>query len=165
MKDDKGNLSAAISEIQTETTNYGVLTRAVESNPALNGDERGTLKASENKIKAVLRARLGEEVYSSWFSSMELEEFVGDTVHASVPVKFLRRWIQNHYLDDVLAACQTEFPDAERVEVALRQPVSPKSPSKGVASKPVSQPATESTGTTLPVSEVQPAATSWPPSP
>ena len=43
-----------------------------------------------------------------------------------MPVKFLRNWIQNHYLDDVLAACQTEFPEAERIEVSLRQPVGPK---------------------------------------
>ncbi|MFY0610981.1 MAG: chromosomal replication initiator protein DnaA [Hyphomicrobiaceae bacterium] len=85
-----------------------------------------SLKNSENKIRAVLRARLGEEVYSSWFSSMEFEAVEDDTIWTSVPVKFLRNWIQNHYLDDVLAACQTEFTNVERIEVTLRQPVGPK---------------------------------------
>jgi len=43
-------------------------------------------------------------------------------VKVSVPVKFLRNWIQSHYLDDLLRCCQAEFSGAERVEVLLRQP-------------------------------------------
>ena len=80
------------------------------------------LKSAAEKIRTVLKARLGEDIYSSWFKTMEFDSIAGDTVHVSVPVKFLRNWIQSHYLDDVLSACQTEFNSVERIEVSLRQP-------------------------------------------
>ena len=43
-------------------------------------------------------------------------------VRASVPVKFLKNWIQSHYADDLLQCCAAEFNGVERVDVALRQP-------------------------------------------
>ena len=86
-----------------------------------------SISTAKNKIRRVLRARLGEEVYSSWFASLDFVRIDGDTVHATVPVKFLRSWIQNHYIDDVVTACQTEFPNVERVDISTRQPNGPKS--------------------------------------
>jgi chromosomal replication initiator protein len=70
----------------------------------------------------MLRVRLGEEVYSSWFHSIEFEHFDGRVVRTSVPVKFLKNWIQSHYADDLLDCCAVEFAGVERVDVALRQP-------------------------------------------
>jgi chromosomal replication initiator protein len=74
------------------------------------------------KIRATLRARVGEEVYSSWFKSMEFEAFDGEVVRVSVPVKFLRKWILSHYSDHLLECCRTEFASAQRVDVILREP-------------------------------------------
>jgi chromosomal replication initiator protein len=71
----------------------------------------------------LLRARLGDDIYSSWFQSMEFEGFDGRVVRASVPVKFLKNWIQSHYADDLLQCCAAEFTGVERIDVALRQPV------------------------------------------
>ena len=84
--------------------------------PTDSVDGRGT------KVRATLRARLGEEVYESWFKALEFDGFDGKTVKVSVPVKFLRNWIQSHYLDELLMCCRVEFKSAERVEVVLRQP-------------------------------------------
>jgi chromosomal replication initiator protein len=71
----------------------------------------------------MLRARLGDDIFSSWFHALEFEEFEGKTVKVSVPVKFLRTWIQSHYADDLLACCRAgDFKDAEKVDVVLRQP-------------------------------------------
>ena len=70
----------------------------------------------------MLRARLGEEIYKSWFASMEFETFDGRVVRATVPVKFLKNWIQSHYADDLLECCGAEFSGVERVDVMLRQP-------------------------------------------
>ena len=122
--EDKGSLSAAMLESRPDHA----AAQMVATQSSKQDKTPDSLKASENKIRAILRARLGEEVYSSWFSSMDFETMDGDTIRTSVPVKFLRNWIQNHYQDDVLAACQTEFPNAERVEVSLREPVGKKSP-------------------------------------
>jgi chromosomal replication initiator protein len=74
------------------------------------------------KVHAALRARLGDDIYTSWFKTLDFDAFDGKTVVASVPVKFLRNWIQSHYIDDLLACSRLEFKGAERVDVQLRQP-------------------------------------------
>ena len=84
--------------------------------PTKSGGSKG------EKVRAMLRARLGEEIYKSWFASMEFEAFDGRVVRATVPVKFLKNWIQSHYSDDLLECCGEEFDGVERVDVALRQP-------------------------------------------
>jgi len=73
------------------------------------------------KTHAMLRSKFGEEVYSSWFKGLEIEDFDGETVRASVPVKFLRTWLQSHYADDLLACCAAEFEGVKRVDVVVRQ--------------------------------------------
>ena len=73
------------------------------------------------KVHAALKARLGDDIYSSWFKTLDFDAFDGKTVTASVPVKFLRNWIQSHYIDDLLLCSRLEFKGAERVDVQLRQ--------------------------------------------
>jgi chromosomal replication initiator protein len=85
-------------------------------------DHVQSIPARGEKARAMLRARLGEDVFSSWFASMEFEHFDGQVVRASVPVKFLKKWIQSHYADDLLQCCAAEFTGVERVDVALREP-------------------------------------------
>jgi chromosomal replication initiator protein len=85
-------------------------------------DHVQSVPARGEKARAMLRARLGEDVFSSWFASMEFEDFDGQVVRASVPVKFLKKWIQSHYADDLLQCCAAEFTGVERVDVALREP-------------------------------------------
>src|SRR5690606_10339731 len=79
-------------------------------------------EACGQKVRKMLRAQLGEDVYTSWFHSMEFEHFDGKTVRVTVPVKFLKNWIQSHYSEALLRCCAAEFEGVERVEVALRQP-------------------------------------------
>jgi len=96
------------------------VSKAANGEPSAGG---GRLKDGQGqKVRAMLRTRLGEDVFSSWFNAMEFDEFDGTTVKVSVPVKFLCNWIQSHYSDDLLICCQAEFRGAERVEVRLRQP-------------------------------------------
>lgn len=85
------------------------------------------------KVRAVLRAQLGEDVFTSWFNALEFDDFDGRTVKASVPVKFLKNWIQSHYADQLLTACKAEFKGVERVDVQLRQPGgAPSRPAEGL---------------------------------
>lgn len=80
------------------------------------------------KVRKMLRAQLGEDVYTSWFHSMEFEPYEGKTVRVTVPVKFLKNWIQSHYSEALLKCCAVEFDGVERVEVALRQPSPARTP-------------------------------------
>ncbi len=78
--------------------------------------------AKGDKVRTLLRKRLGEEVYTSFFNAIEFDTFEDGVVVASVPVKFLRNWIKTHYVEDLLECCQAEFKGAASVEVNLRQP-------------------------------------------
>lgn len=108
------------------------------------------------KVRKMLRAQLGDDVYTSWFQSMEFEHFDGRTVRVSVPVKFLKNWIQSHYSEALLKCCAAEFEGVENVEVVLRQP----SPIRTVTSD--SALASDNRSSAAP----QPApASDWPPRP
>jgi chromosomal replication initiator protein len=90
--------------------------------PAGSAVEEVKGEVQGHKTRAMLRARLGDDIFLSWFHALEFENFDGKTVKVSVPVKFLRTWIQSHYADDLLGCCKAEFKGAEKVEVLLRQP-------------------------------------------
>ncbi|WP_414652747.1 chromosomal replication initiator protein DnaA [Hyphomicrobium sp.] len=98
----------------------------------------------------MLRAQLGDEIYSSWFKSLEFESFDGRIVKVSVPVKFVRNWIQEHYAERLLHCSRVEFATAERVEVIWRQP------GAGIQRPNDARPAES-------VNAVKPALTSTPP--
>ena len=78
-------------------------------------------KTRGEKVRAMLRARFGGDVYDCWFHSLEFDNFDGRTVRASVPVKFLQTWIQAHYADGLLECCKSEFEGVERLEVVTRE--------------------------------------------
>lgn len=73
-----------------------------------------------SRVKARLRASVGEAVYSSWFASMELEAVDGDAVRVSVPTRFLKSWVTTHYSDRVLECWQAEEETIGRVELTVR---------------------------------------------
>lgn len=72
------------------------------------------------RMHAALKEMLGDDIYVSWFPVMEVGEFDGHTLHASVPVKFLRNWIEHHYSRELLAAARTEFASVQQVELTVR---------------------------------------------
>jgi chromosomal replication initiator protein len=73
-----------------------------------------------DRVKAQLKARLGTEVYSSWFARMKLVEATKDVVRISVPTAFLRSWINSHYLDVVHELWKQEEPGLKKVEFIVR---------------------------------------------
>ena len=85
--------------------------------------QAGTPKAgavSWERVQRRLRAELGEDVYASWFKCLELAEVVGPVVTLSVPTKFLRNWIQQHFLERIAAHFQRENPDLTKVVIVMR---------------------------------------------
>jgi chromosomal replication initiator protein len=81
--------------------------------------------AAWDRVKRRLRAEFGEDVFSSWFGRLELDALVDDTAQLSVPTRFLRSWIQAHYLDKVVALLSAELPDIARVSLTVRTAVKP----------------------------------------
>jgi chromosomal replication initiator protein len=77
-------------------------------------------EATFDRVGAQLKARLGAEVYSSWFARMKLAEVSKGIVRISVPTAFLRSWINGHYLDLVTEIWKQEQPDVLKVDFVVR---------------------------------------------
>jgi chromosomal replication initiator protein len=75
------------------------------------------------RVKQRLRAEVGEDVFSSWFARMDLDGIDGDVVRLSVPTRFLKSWIQAHYIERVLACWKAERPALRRIELSVRTAV------------------------------------------
>ena len=72
------------------------------------------------RVKRRLRAELGEDVFASWFARLELEAVAGGTARLTVPTRFLKSWIESHYLDRVLNTFKAEVEEIARIEVGVR---------------------------------------------
>jgi chromosomal replication initiator protein len=72
------------------------------------------------RVRRRLRAELGEAIYESWFTRLDLESVDNDGAHLSVPTKFLKSWMQSHYLDHLKTRIAAEFPGVDRVGIDIR---------------------------------------------
>ena len=81
-----------------------------------------------DRICRRLRGELGEEVFTSWFGRLELDGIVAGVAHLSVPTKFLKSWIQSHYMDRMFAIVASEVAEVKTIAIGIRsssrQPVS-----------------------------------------
>ena len=75
------------------------------------------------RVKARLRAEVGEEVFKSWFAAMDIVVVDSDTVRLSVPTRFLKSWVQSHYADKLLACWKAELPTVREIDVIVRSAV------------------------------------------
>ena len=75
------------------------------------------------RTKTQLKARLGKEVYASWFERMKLVEADSGVVRLSVPTTFLRSWITSHYLDLIHEIWSADSPGLLKVEILVRSAV------------------------------------------
>ncbi|MBZ9656697.1 chromosomal replication initiator protein DnaA [Phyllobacterium lublinensis] len=72
------------------------------------------------RVKSKLKAKLGSEVYSSWFGRLKLDETSKSVIRLSVPTAFLRSWINNHYADMIAALWREEDEQVLKVEIVFR---------------------------------------------
>ena len=75
------------------------------------------------RVKERLRAEVGEDIFQSWFTRMELDCIEDITARLSVPTRFLKSWIQSHYIDRVLACWQQEMREIQKIDVIVRSAV------------------------------------------
>ena len=77
-------------------------------------------EADFERVKAQLKARLGNDVYSSWFGRMKVAEASRGIVRMSVPTAFLRQWINSHYLDTITELWKQTDSSILKVEIVVR---------------------------------------------
>jgi chromosomal replication initiation ATPase DnaA len=81
-------------------------------------DENSSEKWS--RVQARLRATLGEDVYTAWFSRLQLEDILAPRVYFSVPTTFLKSWIEKHHLKELTSCTAREFPETQKVVILHR---------------------------------------------
>ncbi len=102
--------------LQSEQTS-AELTMTDIGGPELNRAERD--QAWERVLRR-LRAELGEDVYSSWFPRLELVAVSDGVAQLTVPTRFLKSWIQSHYIDKVRALAAAEIEGVRDITLGFR---------------------------------------------
>ena len=88
-------------------------TAAVQQKPS-------SLKEQWQRVAARIRAELGDDLYTSWFARMDAEELTEKQLTVSVPTRFLRSWIESHYVSKLTKIAAAEFIGLETVQVRVR---------------------------------------------
>lgn len=74
-----------------------------------------------NSVYDMLRDEFGEAVFRSWLKPLTLQAYYYGTLEVSVPTRFMRDWIQNHYQDQILSLCQAKNAEITRLEIVVVQ--------------------------------------------
>ncbi len=72
------------------------------------------------RIAARLKAELGDDLYTSWFARMEIEAVASEKLLVSVPTRFLKSWIESHYLKKLQTLAEAELGTLSTVQVKVR---------------------------------------------
>ncbi|MAM68012.1 MAG: chromosomal replication initiator protein DnaA [Rhodospirillaceae bacterium] len=59
------------------------------------------INARWTRVRGLLRAEVGDSAYKSWLKPLNLVEFSAGTARLSLPTKFMRDWVVNHYGDRI----------------------------------------------------------------
>ncbi len=97
----------------------------IEGQQQMDGDSTAGAGATFERVTAQLKARLGNDVYSSWFGRMQVAEASRGIVRLSVPTAFLRQWINGHYRDLIGELWKQSDPSVLKVEIVVRSATRP----------------------------------------
>ena len=76
---------------------------------------------SWEKIKTKLKKQVGETAYNNWLKQLSYNSSEEDNLTVSVPTKFLRDWIANHYADTIKNICKEEYPELFALKIVVKQ--------------------------------------------
>jgi len=72
------------------------------------------------RFSAKLKAKVGPDVYASWFGRLKLHSASKSVIRFTVPTTFLKSWINNRYLDLMTSLLQEEDANILKVEILVR---------------------------------------------
>lgn len=111
------NVSAAdaVSIVATAPVKAAVQTTAVQT---VGGARYAAMcKALEREVS--------QDAFEAWFVGMQFERYVGTTLTVSVAVKFLKRWVEAHYSDELLRSARVAYHSIDRIDILVRPPPAP----------------------------------------
>jgi chromosomal replication initiator protein len=116
---------ADLSVILTETRSMDMYDEPSANPVDLGGSGVPSLAQSWRRCCERLRAELGEDIFNSWFGRIDLEAVSGGQARLSVPTRFLKSWIDTHYLGHITAALEAEVGSLARVVISVRSSMRP----------------------------------------
>jgi chromosomal replication initiator protein len=75
--------------------------------------------AELDRVLGRLRQAVGDTAFRSWFTSLSIERAERNERVVAVPTRFLRNWIETHYIDQLLASWRAENQAVTRVSVVV----------------------------------------------
>ncbi|MEZ5925429.1 MAG: chromosomal replication initiator protein DnaA [Hyphomicrobiaceae bacterium] len=75
------------------------------------------------RIQARMRAKVGDDVFSSWFGRLEMAGVADGAVNLTVPTRFLKNWLELHYMESMLEVCKIEIKGTRLVTISVREAV------------------------------------------
>ncbi|HEY4343687.1 MAG TPA: chromosomal replication initiator protein DnaA [Parvibaculum sp.] len=111
---------------------------SVTSGPNENNSLEPGLNAQWRRVRARLYAELGEATFNSWFKQIELIGVSAGRVTLAVPTRFIRNWLQSHYVERLMTLWSEEDASIDRVEVLVQAHPAPVA--RGVAQERAASP-------------------------
>ena len=108
--------------------------RAGELGADQSGDAAGAvtsnseLDAQWHRVRSRLRAELGEATFNSWFKLLSVDKVHRGRVVLKVPTRFVRSWIEAHYLPRIRDYWHNEDPTVRRIDIELQPEWTPAEP-------------------------------------
>jgi chromosomal replication initiator protein len=104
---------------------------------------------------ARLRAEVGDDIFNSWFGRLALVSVGSGQARLSVPTRFLKSWIDTHYVGHIAAALHAEFGPVVQILIFVRcstppEPLAKNPPAAFPASVKAAPKAAESGGDRVP---------------
>ena len=103
---------------------------SVSSGPNDNASLEPGLAVQWRRVRARLYAELGEATFNSWFKQIELTGLNAGKVTLAVPTRFIRNWLQSHYVERLTALWHEEDANISRVEVLVQAHASTPAPAR-----------------------------------
>ena len=122
----KGNRTAPVSARSiTDSAGKDIKgTRALANKQSQAGPTVAAKDVAKwDKVQAQLKAKLGPDVYASWFGRCRLESVSKSQLVLSVPTTFLKSWIKTHYNNLLLELWQKQNKDILRIDIVMRSAV------------------------------------------
>ena len=111
----KDSKTVGISEVMSTTAGAPKIDAGKASR-----DPSTDLQDQWNRVRSRLRAELGEATFSSWFKSLEVSGAQRGRVTLRVPTRFVRSWIEAHYLTRIRKHWQAEDASVKRIDIEMQ---------------------------------------------
>ena len=97
------------------------------------------INARWTRVRGVLRAEVGDSAYKSWLRPLNLVSYMDGKVSLSVPTRFMRDWIANHYGDRISELWAEGDPPVVEVDIFVLSEAEKRSDKVASSAKNLSQ--------------------------